>query len=175
MWDGFVFRVQITGSWFVNHKWISWLHNQKICKTFIFQKLFFLKYDNFKIISTGDICLSISLELNEWDGSMKEKNLLDVLACFKLCHYRLTWKIIDHCMCRFFECKYNLKLTCLWRKLEFYTRVHKKCIFCCSLKHEIWDTISFRITNFTLTIGHYYLIFSQNNIFFLITTLVLSV
>ena len=88
VWDGFVFRVEITGSWFVNHKWFSWLHKRKICKTFIFHKLFFLKYDNFKIISTGDICLSISLELNKWDGSMKEKKLLDVLAC-------LNYVIID--------------------------------------------------------------------------------
>ena len=29
-------------------------------------------------------------------------------------------------MHRFCECKYSFKLTYLWKKLEFYTRVHKK-------------------------------------------------
>ena len=29
-------------------------------------------------------------------------------------------------MYRFFECKYSFKVTFLLRKLEFYTRVHKK-------------------------------------------------
>ena len=29
-------------------------------------------------------------------------------------------------MCRFCECKYSFKLTFLQRKLEFYTKVHKK-------------------------------------------------
>ena len=32
-------------------------------------------------------------------------------------------------MYKFFECKYRFKLTFLWRKLEFYTRVHKKDVF----------------------------------------------
>ena len=29
-------------------------------------------------------------------------------------------------MHRFCECKYSSKLTFLWKKLEFYTRVYKK-------------------------------------------------
>ena len=37
-------------------------------------------------------------------------------------------------MYRFCHCKYSFTLTCLWRKLESYSRVHRKlCIFSCSI------------------------------------------
>ena len=65
--------VRIKASWFMNHKSISWSHKPKICKTYIFHISLFPKYGNFKIISAGDICLSICLELNEWDCSIREK------------------------------------------------------------------------------------------------------
>ena len=67
--------VGIKGSWFVNHKSISWSQKPTFLKTSIFQESFFPKYDNFKIISAGDICLSICLESHEWDWSMKEKKI----------------------------------------------------------------------------------------------------
>ena len=70
-------RVAIKAWWFMNHKSISWSHEPKISKTFIFHKLFFPKYDNFKIISTDDICLSICLGLNEWGWTMKEQNFVN--------------------------------------------------------------------------------------------------
>ena len=66
-------RVGIKGWWFVNHESISWSYKPKICKTSIFHELFFPRYDNFKIISADDICLSICLDSNEWDLTMKEK------------------------------------------------------------------------------------------------------
>ena len=65
------YRVGIKGSWFVNHESISWSHEPKIRKTSIFHESFFSKYDNFKLISVGGICLSICLELTEWDWLMK--------------------------------------------------------------------------------------------------------
>ena len=70
----FNIRVGIKGSWFVNHESISWSHQPKISKTSIFCKLFFPKYDDFKINSTEDICLSVCLELNEWVWTMKEQS-----------------------------------------------------------------------------------------------------
>ena len=51
-------EVGIKGLWFKNHISISWFHKRKTCKPTIFHKLFFPKYDNFKIISTGHICWS---------------------------------------------------------------------------------------------------------------------
>ena len=45
-------RVRIKGLWFMNQESICWSHKPKICKTSIFHKSFFLKYDNFKTIST---------------------------------------------------------------------------------------------------------------------------
>ena len=62
--------MEIEGSWFMNQEPISWSHKPDIRKTSIFHGLFYLKYDNFKIISVGDICLSIFLELHGWDWSM---------------------------------------------------------------------------------------------------------
>ena len=108
----------------------------KIQKTSIFHKLFFPKYNNFKIISAVDICLS-------WVKWIRlvDKIQWDFLACFKLRRYALSWKIIKTCMYRFCESKYSFQLRFLWRKLEFYTKVHKKmCIFCCSLNHKTPDT-----------------------------------
>ena len=68
-------RVGIKGSWFVNHESISWSHERKICKTFIFRELFFPKYYNFKTISTDNVCLSICLELNDLGWTMKKQIL----------------------------------------------------------------------------------------------------
>ena len=76
----------INGLWFFNHKSISWSHKPKICKTCIFQELFFPKYDNFKIINTANICLSICQELNEWDWSMKENNSIECLSNYVVIH-----------------------------------------------------------------------------------------
>ena len=59
----YTFRVGVRGLRFVNHESISWSHEPKISKTSLFQELFFLKNDNFKIIGTDDIALSICLEL----------------------------------------------------------------------------------------------------------------
>ena len=67
------YRVGIKGSWFVNDELISWPHEPKIRTTSIFQESFFPGY-KFKIISAVDICLSICLESNEWNWTMKEKN-----------------------------------------------------------------------------------------------------
>ena len=58
----------------MNHESVSWSHKPKICNTSIFHKSFFAKCDNFKIISAGDIYLSICLQLNEWNWLMKDKN-----------------------------------------------------------------------------------------------------
>ena len=57
------YRVGIKVSWFLNHKSSSWSHKPKICKTSIFHKLFYLKYNVFKIICIDNICLPISLKL----------------------------------------------------------------------------------------------------------------
>ena len=86
-------RGGIKGLWFVNHESISWSCEPEICRISIFYELLFPKYKNFKIISAANICLSICLELmNEIDWRKKEI-LLNILACFKLRHYTLTWKI----------------------------------------------------------------------------------
>ena len=81
-------------------------------------------------------------------------------------------------MDRFGDCKYNFKLTLLWRNLEFYTRVHKKgSLFCCSLNHKIHHTyktyvhIAILLALCAQHRRHYNLIFSRNNTFFLIPTL----
>ena len=87
----FIFRAGITGLWFVNHESTSWSQRPKICKTSIFYELIILKYDNFKIISAGNIYLSI-----KWMRLIEDrkKTLWIVLACFKLHHYTSTWWII---------------------------------------------------------------------------------
>ena len=54
----------------------------KICNTSIFHESFFPKYDNFKIINVGNIYLSICLEFNKWDWSMKEKNSVECFGLF---------------------------------------------------------------------------------------------
>ena len=64
-------RVGIKGS-------ISWSHKPKIQRTSIFHQSFFPKHD--KIIRVGDI--SICLELNEWDWSMKGKNSVECFGLF---------------------------------------------------------------------------------------------
>ena len=61
-----------------------WSHEPKICKAFIFHELCVPKYDNFKITSTDNICLE------QW----KKKILQNVLGCFKLGCYTLSWKVI---------------------------------------------------------------------------------
>ena len=72
------------------------LTNQKFVKLpRVFHESFFPKY-NFKIISAGKIYLSICLELNEWDWSMKEKKSV---KCFKVCRYTLTWNILKNIAC----------------------------------------------------------------------------
>ena len=49
----------------MSHESISWTREPKICKTSIFRKFFFFpKYDNFNIINTDSICLSIFQDLN---------------------------------------------------------------------------------------------------------------
>ena len=74
-------KVGIKGSWFVNNESISWLHQRKIGRSSISQEFFFL-YDNFKIISIGNICQSICLDLNDWDWSKKEKNYVECFGLF---------------------------------------------------------------------------------------------
>ena len=54
-----IYRIGIKGSWFVKHQSISWSKEPNIHKTSMFHESFFPKYDNFKIISTGNICLSV--------------------------------------------------------------------------------------------------------------------
>ena len=71
------YRVGIKVSWFLNHKSSPWSCKPKIWKTSIFHKLFYLKYNVFKIIHLDNICLPISLELDEWDWTMKEQNFLE--------------------------------------------------------------------------------------------------
>ena len=67
-------------------------------------------------------------------------------------------------MCRTFECK----LTFLWRKLEFYTRVHKKDPFCCSLYHYDHITIALMLqTQYRIVLSN----FLKKQYFFSIPTL----
>lgn len=87
-------RAEIIGLLFVNHKSISWFHPPKMCKTSINYESFFLKYNKFKTIIAGDICLSICLELNHRDSAMNKKIPQNVLACFKPFSNTLTWKNI---------------------------------------------------------------------------------
>lgn len=44
--------------WFMNPESVSWSHELKFSKTYIFHELLFPVYDNFKIINTDDIYLS---------------------------------------------------------------------------------------------------------------------
>ena len=53
------YDLQIKSSLFVNHESISSSHEPIVRKTSTFHESFFPKYDNFKIISAGDICLSV--------------------------------------------------------------------------------------------------------------------
>ena len=71
------YRVGIKVSRFLNHKSSSWSCKPKIWKTSTFHKLFYLKYNVFKIIHLDNICLPISLELDEWDWTMKEQNFIE--------------------------------------------------------------------------------------------------
>ena len=72
--------MEIEGLWFMNQESISWSHKADIRKTSIFHESFYLKYDNFKIICIGDICLSIFLELHGWDWSMIGKRAAQFFA-----------------------------------------------------------------------------------------------
>ena len=65
-----------------------------MCKTSINYESFFLKYNKFKTIIAGDICLSICLELNDRGSAMSKKITENVLACFKPFSNTLTWKNI---------------------------------------------------------------------------------
>ena len=88
-WNNTVFRnnrIVIKDSWFVNQESISWFHKPKICKTFIFQASFFLKYVKFETISTDNICLSISVESNEWNWAMKEKHFVNIVLNWIVIH-----------------------------------------------------------------------------------------
>ena len=59
-------RVGIKGLWFVRESRMNFLiPRTKIRKASIFHESFIPKYDNFRIISAGDIYLSICLELTE--------------------------------------------------------------------------------------------------------------
>ena len=80
------YRVGIKGSWFINHESIYWSQEPKICKTFIFHKLFFPKYDNFEITSTGNVC---HLSIVKWVRLNNERT-----KCYKLCRCTLKFKII---------------------------------------------------------------------------------
>ena len=76
-------ELRVGDLWIKNLK-ISWSNKPKICKTSIFQKLLFPKYDNFKIISTGNIRLSISLDLNEGSRLNDERTKLCKIYCYTL-------------------------------------------------------------------------------------------
>ena len=56
-------ELRVRDSWIM----ISWPHQSKIRKTTtnVSRILFFPKYDNFKVISAGNICLFVCLELSE--------------------------------------------------------------------------------------------------------------
>ena len=74
-------------------------------------------------------------------------------------------------MYEFCQRKYIFKLACLWRKLEFYTRVHTKIYLLLLFKSFKWWLV-FMITSwlyscFTHDIGHYYLISFTKQYFFL--------
>ena len=57
-------KVGIKGLHFMNPESLSWSQKPKVCKTSIFHKWSFPKYDNFIIISADDIYLSIWMRLN---------------------------------------------------------------------------------------------------------------
>ena len=60
----FFSRIEIKGSWFVNHESISWSREPKTTKTSIFLELFFRYIITVKQ-STLAICLSICVEVSE--------------------------------------------------------------------------------------------------------------
>ena len=77
--------LEINDLWFMNYESISWPYEPKILKTPVFPiflELHFPKYVKFKIISTGDICPSLCLELNKWDWTVKEKNYVEFCGLF---------------------------------------------------------------------------------------------
>ena len=80
------------------------------------------------------------------------------------------WLVLNY-IYRFCECKYRFKLSFLWRKLEFYTKVHKRCT-CYSLNHETWDTFLWSNHNhiFALRTTQDIIIRFFHNMFFLIST-----
>ena len=79
-------------------------------------------------------------------------------------------------MYEFCQHEYSFKLACLWRKLEFYTRVQRKiCIFCCSLNPLNQDTYIWSHHNHTFAScsrsGIIVWFFHETIFFFLISTL----
>ena len=84
---------------------ISWSHEPKVFKASIFHESLIPKYDKFRIIRAGDVCLSICPELNLWDWSMKEIIAPNILACFEVRCYIINMKIIKtYCIYRFCKC-----------------------------------------------------------------------
>ena len=150
-------RVGTKGLWFVNHKSTSWSRETEVCETSVLRESFFPRYDNVKIISIGNICLS---RVN-WMRLIDER---------KKSHWKF-WLVLNY-MYRFCECKYRFKLSFLWRKLEFYTKVHKRCT-CYSLNHKTWDTFLWSNHNhtFALRTTQDIIIRFFHNMFFLISTL----
>ena len=65
----------------MNHESISWFHEPKICKTSIFQEYFFWKTI---ILKSSLTCLSIFLQPNEWDWTMKEKRFVECFGFFQI-------------------------------------------------------------------------------------------
>ena len=53
--------------------------------------MFYRKY-NFEIISAGNICLSLCLELNDWDWTMKEENSVEYFSLFYATLLEITVK-----------------------------------------------------------------------------------
>ena len=122
--------VRIKASWFVNHKSISWSHKPKICKTYIFHISLFPKYGNFKII-------------NEWMRlfDKRKKIPFNVLVCFKLCCYALTWTIA----CTDFVNRlhsYEQNQSFMLKDVSFVT----------ILIHKIWDSYLWSHSDFTHTL-----------------------
>ena len=79
-------RVGIIDSWLVNHESISRIQKPKICKTSIFHKLFFPKYDDFKAISVDNICLSICIEWNKRGRTRYGQNSVEWFDLFVVIH-----------------------------------------------------------------------------------------
>ena len=157
------------GSWFVNHESISWFYEPKIRKTSIFHELFF---QNFKIMSASDICLSICynvwIRLNEWDWLMKNKNSVECFGFFRTTSLHINVENYKDIACTFFV---DVNTALNWNSYEenysVIVEFINRCIFRCSLDHKLKHL--FMITSqsylhFAHNIRHYYLIFSRTKI-----------